>query len=149
MDKLTVKQQRILNFIEKHRIEQTYPPTLKEIADKFGITIGTVQDHISALQKKGYLERKKDIARGFKVIKTAEERNIAKLKSDLHMIPLYGSVAAGEPIFANDNIQGYVTMEKNSRGHQIHFALKVKGESMNDSGIYDGDIVINSVQNVL
>jgi repressor LexA len=142
MDKLTVKQQRILNFIEKHRIEQTYPPTLKEIADKFGITIGTVQDHISALQKKGFLERKKDIARGFKVIKTAEERNIAKLKSDLHMIPLYGSVAAGEPIFANDNIQGYVTMEKNSRGHQIHFALKVKGESMNDSGIYDGDIVI-------
>ena len=142
MDKLTVKQQRILNFIEKHRIEQTYPPTLKEIADKFGITIGTVQDHISALQKKGYLERKKDIARGFKVIKTAEERNIAKLKSDLHMIPLYGSVAAGEPIFANDNIQRYVTMEKNSRGHQIHFALKVKGESMNDSGIYDGDIVI-------
>jgi len=142
MDKLTVKQQRILNFIEKHRIEQTYPPTLKEIADKFGITIGTVQDHISALQKKGYLERKKDIARGFKVIKTAEERNIAKLKSDVDMIPLYGSVAAGEPIFANDNIQGYVTMEKNSRGHQIHFALKVKGESMNDSGIYDGDIVI-------
>lgn len=142
MDKLTVKQQRILNFIEKHRIEQTYPPTLKEIADKFGITIGTVQDHISALQKKGYLERKKDIARGFKVIKTAEERNIAKLKSDVDMIPLYGSVAAGEPIFANDNIQGYVTMEKNSRGHQIHFALKVKGESMTDSGIYDGDIVI-------
>ncbi len=44
--------------------------------------------------------------------------------------------------FANDNIQGYVTMEKNSKGHQIHFALKVKGESMIDSGIYDGDIVI-------
>ncbi|HMQ68541.1 MAG TPA: transcriptional repressor LexA [Ignavibacteria bacterium] len=142
MDKLTVKQQKILNFIEKHRIEQTYPPTLKEIADKFGITIGTVQDHIYALQKKGYLERKKDIARGFKVIKSAEEKNIAKLKSDVDMIPLYGNVAAGEPIFANDNIQGYVTMEKNSRGHQIHFALKVKGESMNDSGIYDGDIVI-------
>ncbi|MCB0726826.1 MAG: transcriptional repressor LexA [Ignavibacteriae bacterium] len=142
MDKLTVKQQKILNFIEKYRIDQTFPPTLKEIADKFGITIGTVQDHIYALQKKGYLERKKDIARGFKVIKTPEERNIAKLKSDVDMIPLYGNVAAGEPIFANDNIQGYVTMEKNSRGHQIHFALKVKGESMTDSGIYDGDIVI-------
>nr|HMS65845.1 S24 family peptidase [Ignavibacteria bacterium] len=50
--------------------------------------------------------------------------------------------AAGDPIFASDNIQGYVTMEKNTRGHQIHFALKVKGESMVDSGIYDGDIVI-------
>ncbi len=58
------------------------------------------------------------------------------------MIPLYGNVAAGEPIFASDNIQGYVTMEKNPKGHQIHFALKVKGESMIDSGIYDGDIVI-------
>ncbi|MCY7361403.1 MAG: transcriptional repressor LexA [Ignavibacteria bacterium] len=142
MDKLTVKQQRILNFIEKHRIEKTYPPTLKEIAEKFGITIGTVQDHIYALQKKGFLERKKDIARGFRVIKSDEEKAFDKMKSDVNLIPLYGNVAAGEPIFAGDNIQGYVTMEKNSKGHQIHFALKVKGESMVDSGIYDGDIVI-------
>lgn len=142
MDKLTTKQQRILNYIEKHRIMHTYPPTLKEIADKFKITIGTVQDHIYALQKKGYLERKKDIARGFKVIKSDEEKSMEKMKSDINLIPLYGNVAAGEPIFASDNIQGYVTMEKNSRGHQIHFALKVRGESMTDSGIYDGDIVI-------
>lgn len=142
MDKLTVKQQKILNFIEKHRIEHTYPPTLKEIGEKFNITIGTVQDHIYALQKKGFLERKKDIARGFKVIKTDEEKQFEKMKSDVNLIPLYGNVAAGEPIFASDNIQGYVTMEKNPRGHQIHFALKVKGESMIDSGIYDGDIVI-------
>lgn len=142
MDKLTTKQQRILNFIEKHRIEHTYPPTLKEIADKFKITIGTVQDHIYALQKKGYLERKKDIARGFRVVKSDEEKALEKMKSDVNLVPLYGSVAAGEPIFANDNIQGYVTMEKNPKGHQIHFALKVKGDSMTDSGIYDGDIVI-------
>ena len=142
MDKLTTKQQRILNFIEKHRIEHTYPPTLKEIGEKFNITIGTVQDNIYALQKKGYLERKKDIARGFKVIKSDEEKSFEKMRSDVNLIPLYGNVAAGEPIFANDNIQGYVTMEKNKKGHQIHFALKVKGESMIDSGIYDGDIVI-------
>lgn len=142
MDKLTIKQQKILDYIEKHRIEHTYPPTLKEIAEKFGITIGTVQDHIFALQRKGFLERKKDIARGFKVIKSRETRLQEKKRSELNLIPLYGSVAAGEPIFANDNVQGYVTMEKNPRGHQIHFALKVKGDSMNDSGIYDGDIVI-------
>ena len=55
---------------------------------------------------------------------------------------MYGNVAAGEPIFANDNIQGYISMEKNKRGHHIHFALKVKGDSMRDSGIYDGDIVV-------
>jgi len=142
MDKLTSKQQLILNYIEEHRIKHTYPPTLKEIGDKFNVTIGTIQDHIFALQKKGYLERKKDIARGFRVIKSAEEIALEKKKSDVNLIPLYGSVAAGEPIFANDNIQGYITMEKNQLGHKIHFALKVKGDSMIDSGIYDGDIVI-------
>lgn len=142
MHKLTSKQQRILNFIESHRKEHTYPPTLKEIGEKFKVTIGTVQDHIYALEKKGFLERKKDIARGFKVIKSEEEKQHEKLKSELNLIPLYGNVAAGEPIFASDNIQGYVTMEKNSRGHQIHFALKVKGDSMFEAGIYDGDIVI-------
>ena len=142
MDKLTVKQQRILNFIEKHRVKKTYPPTLKEIGDNVGITIGTVQDHIYALQKKGHLERKKDIARGFVVIKSEEEIYFDKMKADADLIPLYGNVAAGEPIFANDNIQGYVTMEKSSKGHNIHFALRIKGNSMIDSGIYDGDIVI-------
>ncbi len=142
MDKLTLKQHRIIDFIEKHRREKTYPPTLKEIGDNFGITIGTVQDHIYALQKKGYLERKKDIARGFRVIKTDEEEFLKKNKPDADLIPLYGNVAAGEPIFANDNIQGYITMEKNSNGHNIHFALRIKGDSMTDSGIYDGDIVI-------
>lgn len=55
---------------------------------------------------------------------------------------MYGNVAAGEPIFANDNVQGYVTLERNKKGHHIHFALKVKGDSMIDAGIYDGDIVI-------
>lgn len=142
MHKLTVKQKKILEFIEKHGDEFSYPPTLKEIGEKFNVTIGTIQDHIKALQSKGYLERRKDIARGFKLIKSEEENNIDRLKSGLNIIPLYGNVAAGEPIFADDNVQGYVTMEKNGKGHKIHFALKVKGDSMIDSGIYDGDIVI-------
>ena len=107
--------------------KKTYTPTLKEIGDNFGITIGTVQDHISALQKKGHLERKKDIARGFVVIKSEEEIYFDKMKADADLIPLYGNVAAGEPIFANDNIQGYVTMEKSSKGHNIHFAMIING----------------------
>lgn len=141
MDTLTKKQKRILEFIEKYTKDNSYPPTLKDIAFKFQITIGTIQDHIFALQRKGYLERKKDKARGFKIIKTTD--GIDKPHGvDMGMIPLYGKVAAGEPIFANDNINGYVVFEKNARGHNIHFALEVTGESMIDSGIYDGDIVI-------
>jgi repressor LexA len=140
MDNLTQKQQSILNFIEQYTLNNSFPPTLQEIATRFNITIGTVQDHISALQRKGHLQKKKDIARGFKVVKSETGSN--GRVSEAELIPLYGNVAAGDPIFADDNVQGYVTMEKNSRGHHIHFALKVKGDSMIDSGIYDGDIVI-------
>lgn len=141
--KLTKKQKSILDFIEKFSYENSFPPTLKEIAHRFKITIGTVQDHIAALQKKGALERIKDIARGFKVIPQNEDSNTGKIDpTKYEMIPLYGSVAAGEPIFADDNIQGYVTHIRGKSSHKIHFALKVKGQSMIDSGIYDGDIVI-------
>ena len=139
MDNLTVKQKEILGFISEFSEDNSFPPTLKEIAGRFGVTIGTVQDHVNALKQKGFLERKKDIARGFRVVGIGK-KTISGTNAKL--IPLYGNVAAGEPIFATDNIQGYVTMEKGKSGHHIHFALKVKGDSMIDSGIYDGDIVI-------
>ncbi len=141
MHKLTGKQKKILDYIEKYLNENDYPPTLKEIANYFNLTIGTVQDHIYALERKGYISRKRDTARGFKIIKNSE--GISKpQKQEYELIPLYGNVAAGEPIFANQNINGYITIEKTSRGHKMHFALKVQGDSMIDSGIYDGDIVI-------
>jgi len=138
---LTKKQKKILAFIAKFSEDNGYPPTFKEIADKFLLTIGTIQDHIAALSKKGFLEKRAEKARGFIVVKNSDGGPLVS-KSDVNMIPLYGNVAAGEPIFANDNIQGYISMEKSARGHNLHFALKVKGESMTDSGIYDGDIVI-------
>lgn len=141
MEKLTKKQRKILEFIEKHTSQNSYPPTLKEIAEKFEITIGTIQDHIFALQKKGYLDRNPNTARGFKIIKNPDGTEIKEMP-DVDYIPLYGNVAAGEPIFADNNIQGYISMEKTSRGHKMHFALRVKGDSMMDAGIYDGDIVI-------
>lgn len=141
MENLTKKQKKILEYIEKYTNDNSYPPTFKEIAVKFEITVGTVQDHISALQKKGYLDRKPDTARGFKLIRGTDGSE-TKDKPDYDYVPLYGSVAAGEPIFADNNIQGYITVEKNRKGHKLHFALKVKGDSMRDAGIYDGDIVI-------
>jgi repressor LexA len=142
MEKLTKKQKRVFEFIEKYTKNNSYPPTFKDICVKYDYSIGTVQDYIVALVKKGYLEKKKDLARGFKLVKKSDGTNIFKSNKDYEIIPLYGEVAAGEPIFANDNIQGYISMEKNKRGHHIHFALKVKGDSMRDSGIYNGDIVV-------
>lgn len=141
MENLTKKQKKILEYIEKYTYDNSYPPTFKEIAAKFDITVGTVQDHIFALQKKGYLDRKPDTARGFKLIRGTDGSE-TKDKPDYDYIPLYGNVAAGEPIFADDNIQGYISLERNRKGHKLHFALKVKGNSMQDAGIFDGDIVI-------
>lgn len=140
--KLTKRQKSILDYIEKYAYTNAYPPTLKEIADKFKITIGTVQDHIAALQKKSYLERVKDVARGFRVIRQDDKIAERIDPSKYELIPLYGSVAAGEPVFVDDNVRGYISHTKTRNSHQIHFALKVKGDSMIDSGIYDGDIVI-------
>jgi len=141
MDKLTYRQKEILEFVKSYSRTNSYPPTLKEIASNFKVTIGTVQDHIFALQKKGYLEKKKDTARGFKILKTKSSASYQD-NTEKEIIPLYGKVAAGEPIFANDNVRGYISINKISRGHKLHFALEVQGDSMIDSGIYDGDIVI-------
>ena len=141
MEKLTKKQRKILEFIEKHTAQNSYPPTLKEIAEKFGITIGTIQDHIFALQKKAYLDKNPNTARGFRIIRNPDGTDLKQMP-DTDYVPLYGNVAAGEPIFADNNIQGYIAIEKNSRGHKMHFALRVKGNSMINAGIYDGDIVI-------
>jgi repressor LexA len=140
MDKLTEKQEKVFKYIKEYTRENSFPPTLKELAEKFKVTIGTMQDYVFVLQKKGYVVHEKNTARGFRIIKDTEDDN--KKKSEPNLIPLYGNVAAGTPIFADNNIQGYISFEENRRGHKLHFALKVKGDSMVDSGIYDGDIVI-------
>jgi repressor LexA len=142
MEQLTNKQKRVLDYIEKFLSDNSYPPTYQEIAKKFNFAIGTVQDYVSALIRKGYLERKKDLSRGFKLLKNSVGKQNLKNRIEYDIIPLYGAVAAGEPIFANDNIEGYISIERNKKGHHLHFALKVKGDSMRDAGIFDGDIVI-------
>jgi repressor LexA len=141
MVKLTKKQKAILDFIAQFSIKNNFPPTYLDICNRFKLTIGTVQDHISALIRKKYLDKKKDLARGFKILRKGDG-SLYPAKKDMDQIPLYGNVAAGQPLLAANNIEGYVYMEKTLKGHHIHFALKVKGDSMIDSGIYDGDIAI-------
>jgi repressor LexA len=122
---LTKKQQQVLVFIEQFAVKQGYPPTLTEIAGHFGITIGTVQDHVEALKRKGCLRQKPNTARGFALTRKVEN------------IPIYGRVAAGNPIFATENIEGYwQTPDSNPSDF---FALRVVGDSMIEAGIMDGD----------
>jgi repressor LexA len=128
---LTAKQKRVLEFI-KERVRQNIPPTIREIGEHMGFkSTGTVRDYLKALESKGYLKRANNLA-----------RSIELLRDTLSRIPILGSIPAGGPNLATENIEGYVELDELLAGQSNLFALKVKGDSMVEAGIMDGDIAI-------
>ena len=147
---LTERQEEILTFIKQFREESGYPPTLREIGKKFGIssTFG-VKRHLDALVKKGYLNIESNASRGISFSKdeNASGANIFNLEKELgfHKVPVVGRVAAGTPILAEENIEGSVVLDSSFiKRSEDSFALKVKGDSMINAGIFEGDLVIVS-----
>jgi repressor LexA len=137
MKELTPVQKRVFDFLEKFITEKGFPPAYAEISRRFGFQVGMVQQVIGALLRKGYIEKDPNIARGIRIIKFDTPRASAV------SIPLYGNVAAGEPILATDNVQGHVTVDASRKlNYENFFALKVKGDSMIDAGILENDTVI-------
>ncbi|KAB2879249.1 repressor LexA [bacterium] len=126
MEYLTKKQEGIYNYILQCLRTNGFPPTIREIADHFSVSIGTIQDHISAIEGKGYLKIKPNTARGFEPISRG--------------IPVYGKVAAGKPIFAIENIEGYV--QDSYKKAEGVFAVTVTGDSMIEAGIIEEDVLI-------
>ena len=128
---LTEKQQAILNFINDYIAEHQYPPSVREIGKHFGIYPATVQDHISAIERKGFLQKKRFQSRTLSVSRASRPGGI----------PLVGTVAAGVPILAQENIEDIVHLPERwaSTGS---FLLKVKGDSMVGAHILDGDYVL-------
>src|SRR4030095_16984985 len=112
--KLTKNQLNMLEFIKRYIIERQNAPTYKEIAENFEINVNAIQQVITALIKKGFLEKAEGIARGLR-LKDNTPPEMSRIKSGVQVIPLYGNVAAGEPIFADSNIEGYVAVEKPRR----------------------------------
>src|SRR5436190_14963292 len=113
MKTITQKQQKTLNFIEKFIAKNGYSPTYREISERFNVNVSVIQKVINTLIAKNYIEKVEGISRGIRIVKSESEQQAEKLKSNTVIIPLYGKVAAGEPIFADNNIQGYLTVEKN------------------------------------
>lgn len=138
---LTDRQKEILDFICQFREECGYPPTLREIGKKFGIssTFG-VKRHLDALVKKGYLNIEGSLSRGISVLNNnREDENLFR------KIPVVGRVAAGSPILAVENIEGSIVVDPTlMKKNEDCFALKIKGDSMINAGIFEGDIVIVS-----
>jgi repressor LexA len=132
MDNLTKKQEKVLRFIDKFIKDNGYPPTVREMAGHFEVNLKAIQDHITALKNKRHLNHESQKARGLELIHKG--------------IAIYGKVAAGKPIFAVENIEGYVSPSSDKAANV--FGLKVTGDSMIDAGIMEGDVVLVHKQNV-
>jgi repressor LexA len=136
---LTDRQQAVLDFISGSITERGYPPTLREIGEHMGIrSTNGVNDHLKALEKKGYLEREDLKSRALRPISLEG----AGPSGNLVEVPILGRVAAGEPILAVEDAEDSVKVDRFFLGaYREVFALKVKGDSMIEAGIFDGDFI--------
>lgn len=140
MKEITARQQQVLDFIKGFTKENSYPPTVREISEHFGISLRAVQDHIIALQKKGQLSQSQKRSRSIRVI---SDMNESEQKLYVGKIPLLGTVAAGRPLLCEENLDGYVNLtEPFVRPGKSYFALRVRGQSMINAGILDGDLAV-------
>lgn len=141
MKPLTEKQKNVLKLIAQKIKEAGYPPTLQELADELGVASkNAVLKHLTALEKKGYIgKREGGAARGIRVLKSMGFLDGPGENS----IPLVGSVPAGSPLLAEENVESYLTIPKHllpSKGD--YFALRVQGDSMVNAGIFEDDLVV-------
>ena len=139
----TERQKEVLDFIAAYISIHSYPPTIREVADFFSISIKGASDHLTALRKKGLLKQGDKKNRTMELVRTEDEEDFAE-------IPILGTVAAGRPILALENMDGSIKMHRTFlRNTSKYFALKVKGDSMENAGIMDGDIAVIEHQNMV
>lgn len=131
----TTKQLAVFDFIKKHICDNGFPPTVREVAGNFGFASPlAAQSHINALVKKGLIKKSPSKQRSMEIsgFKPSEDSKI----------PLLGTVRAGAPILAVENIEDYVNIDRNIFKVEGGFALRIKGDSMIDAGILEGDIAL-------
>lgn len=135
----TDRQRQVYEFILHCMENSLRPPTIREIGDHFGMrSTGTVRDNLFALQKKGYIRLKPRSARGIELVR----REDSPMTSGAHRVPILGTIAAGEPLLAVENIESHIQVDSRFFSKEgAVFGLRVKGDSMRDAGIYDGDYV--------
>ncbi len=137
---ITDRQKEVLTFISTYTEENSYPPTVRDISEHFEISLRAVQDHITALQKKGFLSQSQKRARSIKVLEDFREKTPELF---VGKVPLLGSVAAGKPLLSEENLDGYINLtEPFVRPGKSYFALRVRGQSMSNAGILDGDLAV-------
>jgi len=142
---LTKRQQQIFDFILSNIDKFGYPPTIPEIQHKFSFkSPNAVQDHLEALERKEYVARRPHKSRGLEILNgKISKGNTINADDNITEVPIVGSVSAGMPILAQENIEGSIFVDKIiSRSSRGMFALRIKGTSMVNAGIFDGDFVL-------
>jgi len=144
MKELTVRQKEILSFIADYIRKHSYPPTIREIAEHYSISVKGAHDHITALRKKGMLKQADKRPRTMGLTHALPE------PSEMTEVPLLGHVAAGAPILAEENFDGNIILHRSMvKKNRKYFALKVKGDSMIGAGILEDDIAIIEKQSTV
>ncbi len=135
---LTKRQQEIFDFIKSYGSEHGYPPTVRDIGKAIGLTSSsTVHAHLANLEKVGLLRRDPSKPRALEVLVGKAKEVVAPSG-----LPVVGQVAAGQPVLAEENIEDYVSVPEIAGGSDGEFLLEVRGDSMVDAGILEGDHVV-------
>ena len=136
---ITKKQEEILNYIKDEILERGFPPAVREICQAVGLkSTSSVHSHLESLEKNGYIRRDPTKPRAIEIL----DESFNMLRREMVNVPVVGTVAAGQPILAEQNIDSYFPIPSEYMPNEQSFILKVKGESMINAGILDGDSVL-------
>lgn len=137
--KISKKQKEILEYIKSQILERGYPPAVREICEAVDLkSTSSVHSHLETLEKNGYIHRDPTKPRAIEILDDAFNLT----RREMVNVPIVGRVAAGEPILAQENIENYFPIPTEFMPNNPTFLLKVKGESMINAGILDGDMVL-------
>ncbi len=137
--KITQKQQEILDFIKSEILHKGYPPAVRDICEAVHLkSTSSVHSHLESLERNGYIRRDPTKPRAIEIM----DENFYMLRHEVVNVPLVGTVAAGQPVLAAENIESYFPIPAEYVPNTDTFMLKVKGESMVNAGIYDGDQIL-------
>ena len=139
--RITPKQQEILDFLKKEILTKGYPPAVREICEAVHLkSTSSVHSHLETLGKNGYIRRDPTKPRAIEIMD--DSFNYLRTETEITSIPIIGTVAAGQPLLAVENITDYFPFPAQLFPNEETFILRVKGESMVNMGIYDGDYLI-------
>jgi repressor LexA len=142
---LTKRQQEIFDFIRKYSARYGYPPTVRDIGKAVGLaSSSTVHAHLSNLEKVGMLRRDPSKPRAIELLDRAVGSAVESVRGIVRSdgLPVVGAVAAGAPILAEENIEDYVSVPPAAGGEEGEYVLRVRGDSMKEAGILEGDLVV-------